>query len=94
MKIQLTRNADNKIVGYKMIKESEEDADTIEFIRDMYFWSIGDQVLTYDGRNSDERDNTVELKFVRKWYAEENRQRINDEIRKRFEEHHSIILNK
>ena len=80
MKIELTRNADNKIVGYKMIKESDEDTATIEIIRDMYFWSIDDQVLTYDGRHSDEKDNTIELKFVRKWYAEEKSKEYKQEI--------------
>ena len=66
MKLELLRNADNKVVGYKMIKELSDDTAVFEQIRDMYFWNIDDQVLTYDGRTSDEQDYTTSLKFVTK----------------------------
>ena len=84
MKMQLTRNADNNIVGYKMIKESEEDNDIIQIIRDMYFFSLGDEVIKYDGRSSDENDNTIELRFVRKWYAKQKDKRIAEQFERAY----------
>lgn len=89
MRVELTRNNDNKIVGYKMIVESEDDKDTIAFIRDMYFWGLDEQVITYDGRESDNKDNTVVLKFVKKWYANQEWERRKEEFKKSMSEKYS-----
>ena len=64
MKVEITRNADNKVVGYKLIKESDADYETIERIRDMYYWGLNDQVIVYNGRSSTPgTDYTCELRF-------------------------------
>jgi hypothetical protein len=80
MKLELVRNPDdnNRVVGYKMIRESHDDVETFERIRDMYFWSIDEEVLTYDGRVSDKTtDETVELKFATKAYHKQKIDKIN-----------------
>lgn len=64
MKLQLIRNAENKVVGYKLIRESIEEYEAMERVRDMYFWGhLGK--MKYHGRTSDEATNeTVEIRFV------------------------------
>lgn len=78
MKMELTRNADDKIVGYKLIKEEHDDLETFERVRDMYFWSLDQKVLVYDGRKSDENDNTTELKFATKAHRKQELDKINN----------------
>ena len=82
MKIELTRDTDNKIVGYKMIKESNEDTNIIEIIRDMHFFGFGETLVKYDGRSSDDNDDTIELRFNKEWYAKQEDKRIADHFRK------------
>ena len=78
MKLELVRNTDNKVVGYKMIRESHDDVETFEHIRDMYFWGLNENVLTYDGRVADNTtDETVELKFATKAHHKEKLDKIN-----------------
>jgi len=78
MKMELTRNADNKVVGYKLIKEASDDVETFETVRDMYFWSLNNKVLVYDGRVSDKTtDETVELKFATKEHHQQKMDEIN-----------------
>lgn len=64
MKLELIRNAENKVVGYKLIRESIEEYEAMERVRDMYFWGhLGK--MKYDGRKSEKgTDDTVELRFV------------------------------
>lgn len=78
MKAELIRNSNNKVVGYKLIKETTDDLETFERMRDMHFWGIEDSVITYNGRVSDKQtDETVELKFATKAHAKEERDKIN-----------------
>jgi hypothetical protein len=61
-----------------MIRESHDDVETFEHIRDMYFWGIDENVLTYDGRVSDKAtDETVELKFATKAHHKQKLDEIN-----------------
>lgn len=80
MKLELRRDSDNKVVGYKMIKEEHDDLETFERIRDMYFWNMDEEVLVYDGRKSDENDNTVQLNFATKAHHKEKIDKINSLI--------------
>ena len=71
MKIEITRNEQNEVTGYKIIRESTEDLETIERIRDMHFWRhLGE--IKYDGRKADKTtDDTLELRFIGKKYQTE-----------------------
>ena len=80
MKMEITRNADNKVVGYKLIKEEHDDLETFERVRDMYFWALDQEVLVYDGRKSDDNDNTTELNFATKAHHKEKMDKINSSI--------------
>ena len=80
MKLELTRNADNKIVGYKLIKESTDDTNDVEYVRDMIFYGLGDQVIGYNGRVTDkETGQTVELKWATKAHRDKEIRRIEEE---------------
>jgi len=74
MKLELIKNHDNKISGYKIIRETSDELDTIEIIRDMYFWGhLGK--IKYGGRCSEPgTDNTMELKFYTEEYAQQERE--------------------
>jgi hypothetical protein len=64
MKIEITRNEEKEVIGYKIIRESADELEVIERIRDMYFWGhLGE--MKYDGRSSEKgTDDTVELRFI------------------------------
>jgi len=69
MKVEIVRNSDNNVIGYKLIRETLEEIETIERIRDMHFWGMGDNVIEYNGRISDkDTDDTLELRFTKKKY--------------------------
>ena len=81
MKLELTRNADNKIVGYKLIKESTDDTNDVEYVRDMIFYGLGDQVIEYNGRVTDkETGETIELKWATKAHRDEEKIITDKEI--------------
>ena len=75
MKLELIRNADNKIVGYKLLKEATDDTFAIEYVRDMIFFGMDEWELTYDGRTTDDNNNTVELR----WATREHKRRKKEE---------------
>lgn len=79
MKLELIRDENNKLSGYKIIRETSDELDTIEIVRDMYFWGhLGK--LTYGGRKSEPgTDDTMELSFVTEDY-----QKLEDEKRNKF----------
>ena len=69
MKLELRRNELGVLIGYKIVRESEDELEDIERVRDMHFWGhLGE--IKYDGRKSDGRksapdsDDTVELMFI------------------------------
>jgi len=76
MKIELIRDDNNKLSGYKIIRETEDELEAIEMVRDMYFWGhLGK--LKYGGRCSEPRtDNTMELKFVTEEYDNQEREKL------------------
>lgn len=81
------RNANNEIVGYKLIKESTDDTNDVEYVRDMLFYGIGDTVIAYDGRKTDkETGETVELKWATKAHKREERNRIEIEFEEMLKE--------
>ena len=88
MKVEIIRNNDNKVVGYKIVRESIDDRETIERIRDMYFWGhLGK--IKYDGRSSEfHSDETSEIRFV-----SEEHQKQQDEERKLKAQKRSLIYN-
>jgi hypothetical protein len=73
MKLELIRDDNNTLSGYKIIRETSDELDTMEIVRDMYFWGhIGK--LKYGGRKSEPgTDNTMELSFVTQEYADQER---------------------
>ena len=77
MKLELIRDDNNKLSGYKIIRETSDELDTIEIVRDMYFWGhLGK--LKYGGRCSEPgTDDTMELKFVTQEYANQEREKLN-----------------
>jgi len=85
MKLELIRDHNNKLSGYKIIRETSDELDTIEIIRDMYFWGhLGK--IKYGGRCSEPgTDNTMELKFYTEEYAQlekEMHQQYLEQMRK------------
>jgi hypothetical protein len=76
MKLELIRDDNNQLSGYKIIRETEDELNVMEIVRDMYFWGhIGK--LKYGGRKSEPlTDNTMELKFVTELYAEQEREKL------------------
>jgi len=81
MKLELIRNADNKIVGYKLLKEATDDTFAIEYVRDMIFFGMDDYKLTYDGRTTDDNNDTIELR----WATREHKRRKKEEEDARYE---------
>jgi hypothetical protein len=77
MKLELIRDDNNNLSGYKIIRETEDELEAIEMVRDMYFWGhLGK--LKYGGRCSEPgTDNTMELKFVTQEYADQQKEKIN-----------------
>ena len=76
MKLELIRDDNNNLSGYKIIRETEDELEAIEMVRDMYFWGhLGK--LKYGGRCSEPgTDNTMELKFVTEGYANQEREKF------------------
>jgi hypothetical protein len=76
MKLELIRDDNNNLSGYKIIRETEDELEAIEMVRDMYFWGhLGK--LKYGGRCSEPgTDNTMELKFVTQEYANQEREKL------------------
>jgi hypothetical protein len=77
MKLELIRDDNNNLSGYKIIRETEDELEAIEMVRDMYFWGhLGK--LKYGGRCSEPgTDDTMELKFVTEEYAILEREKLN-----------------
>ena len=67
MKIQLLKNNEGQTIGYEIVSEPEfreQERETIELIRDMYFWGHKGKII-YNGRESfPESDDTMKLKFI------------------------------
>ena len=80
MKLELIRNSDDRIVGYKLIKEESDDTASFEAIRDMHFFGVNDNVIKYHGRTSDITDATTELKFATKAHCKIELDKINSPI--------------
>jgi len=76
MKLELIRDDNNNLSGYKIIRETSDELETIEMVRDMYFWGhLGK--LKYGGRCSEPgTDDTMELKFVTEEYAILQREKL------------------
>ena len=82
MKLELIKNKESKIVGYKLVKEATDNTHDVEYVRDMIFYAMDEDVLTYDGRTVDqESGETVELRWVTKGHALVKRQEMKKEIR-------------
>ncbi len=48
----------DKVIGWSMTGENEEEINKLRYIRDYSFWGFGDTVIEYNGRkNSDEATN-------------------------------------
>jgi hypothetical protein len=73
MKLELIKDENNKLSGYKIIRETEDELEAIEMVRDMYFWGhLGK--LTYGGRSSAPgTDDTCELRFITEEYKEQEK---------------------
>lgn len=81
MKLELIRNAADRIVGYKLVKESTDDSYAVEYVRDMIFYGLDDRVLTYDGRTTDkESGDTIELRWVTKSHEKIKRAILEKEV--------------
>ena len=80
MKLELIRDDNNKLSGYKIIRETEDELEAIEMVRDMYFWGhLGK--LKYGGRKSKPgTEETMELSFVTEEYADQERAKHKIEI--------------
>jgi len=88
MRIQLMKNEEGYVVGYKMIPETADDQPIIEHIRFMYFAGIDGSVLKYDGRKShDDNDETTELRWKMKCEKDKD-------IKKRREEREARRINR
>ena len=76
MKLELIRDDNNKLSGYKIIRETEDELEAIEMVRDMYFWGhLGK--LKYGGRCSKPgTDDTMELKFVTQEYDNQQTEKL------------------
>jgi hypothetical protein len=82
MKLELIKDENNKLSGYKIIRETEDELEAIEMVRDMYFWGYLGK-LTYGGRSSSPgTDDTCELRFI----TEEYKQQEKTNLYKRLEE--------
>lgn len=58
MIVNLIKNEENKIIGWSMTGESEDEIDKIRYIRDMQFGGLGETAIEYGGRsNSDDKNN-------------------------------------
>ena len=77
MKIELMRNDANKVVGYKLLREDGDDIATVEQVRDMLFWGMDEDVIDYNGRRTNEKGETIELKFATKAHKKEEYKKIN-----------------
>lgn len=67
MKIEVTRDTENKPNGFKLIPDraDKDEVDNINIIRDMIFFAIGKQ-LKYDGREGGDETCAGTLKFKMK----------------------------
>lgn len=74
MKIELRRDADNKVIGYRLLKEETDDTYTIEYVRDLLFFGMDDNVIQYDGRTSNANGETIELKWAKRGYVKKKRE--------------------
>ena len=76
MKLELIRDDNNNLSGYKIIRETEDELEVIEMVRDMYFWGhLGK--LKYGGRCSEPgTDDTMELKFVTQEYDNQQTEKL------------------
>ena len=92
MKLELTRNANNKVVGYKLIKESTDDTYAVEYVRDMLFYGLDDAVIAYDGRKTDKKTgDTIELKWATKAHKREERNRLDIELEEMLKENRNSL---
>jgi len=80
MKLELIKDDNNKLSGYKIIRETEDELEAIEMVRDMYFWGhLGK--LKYGGRSSAPgTDDTSELRFVTEEYAEQEKTKLYEKL--------------
>lgn len=84
MKIEIIISND-KVAGYKFIRENDSDAHEIELIRAMHFMGMDDQVIVYGGRKTDEtHTHTMELEFRKKWYDDQKEAEYNREFMRKF----------
>lgn len=83
MKIELMHNSEGKRVGFKLIRETTDDIATVEQVRDMLFWGMGDEALDYNGRTADKStDETIELRFATKAHRDEERKKMEEDVKK------------
>ena len=52
MKVELIKDDDDKPIGYKIIKENDDDCDVINNIRNLIFFGFDDPHVKYAGRTS------------------------------------------
>ena len=66
MKVEI-KKIDGKSVGWNIIAETEEDKKTLNIMRDLQFWGLGEDVIQYAGRTDDESEQNVQaLHWIKK----------------------------
>ncbi len=61
MKINIKKDSDNNPIGWDITGETEEEIKTVNTIRDLTFYGIGDTVVEYDGRTNGSKNNAGTL---------------------------------
>lgn len=81
MQLELIRDEANKIVGYKLIKQETDNTREFEYVRDMIFYGMDEDLLTYDGRTTNKETGlTIELRWVTKGHAKVKRELMEKEM--------------
>ena len=63
-----------------LFRSASDDIATIEQVRDMLFWGMDEDVLDYNGRKTNDKDETIELRFATKAHRREEREDVYNNI--------------
>lgn len=85
MKVKLIKDKDNKVVGWDLIRDNDEEAGAINTMRNMLFFGMYEDVVEYDGMDGTETQVET-LKFRIERVIQEERDAHKKRLREWAEE--------
>lgn len=82
MKIELNKNKEGQTIGWSIIAETKEDKLILGSMRNIEFYSMGDECIAYDGMKSSDDNYVLQLNYTTKAHKKIKEQEFRASLQK------------